>query len=95
MADKIIGKKDLVSLIAKKGAFTKKKAEIALNAFIDVVTENLAKKSTIRIIPFGSFEVRHRESREGRNPRSGEKITIAARNVPVFKAGKGLKDAVN
>ena len=95
MAEKVIGKKELVASIAEKGEFTKKKAEVALNAFLDTITENLAKGHVIRIIPFGSFEVKHREKRKGRNPRTGDEIEIEARNVPTFKAGKGLKDAVN
>lgn len=95
MAENVIGKKELVAAIAEKGGFTKKKAEVALNAFLDAITENLAKGNVIRIIPFGSFEVKDREKRKGRNPRTGEVIEIDARKVPTFKAGKGLKDAVN
>jgi len=95
MPEAIIGKKDLVNSIAEKGKFTKKKAEIMLNAFLETVNQELARGNTIRIIPFGSFEVRKREARVGRNPRTGEEIKIKARNVPVFKPGKGLKDLVN
>ncbi|MCD4782962.1 MAG: HU family DNA-binding protein [Candidatus Eremiobacteraeota bacterium] len=95
MPETIIGKKDLVNAIAEKGEFTKKKTEIMLNAFLETINQELARGNTIRIIPFGTFEVRKREARMGRNPRTGEEIKIKARNVPVFKPGKGLKDVVN
>lgn len=95
MPETIIGKKDLINAIAEKGEFTKKKTEIMLNAFLETISQELARGNTIRIIPFGTFEVRKREARMGRNPRTGEEIKIKARNVPVFKPGKGLKDVVN
>lgn len=95
MPEKVVGKKDLIDSIAEKGGLTKKKAEVVLNAFLDVVTENLSQGNAIRIIPFGSFEVKERAGRKGRNPKTGEEIKIEARKVPVFKAGKGLKDVVN
>lgn len=94
MASQNLGKKDLVDLIAKKGNLTKKSAEMALNAFVDSITDGLASGNSIRIIPFGSFAVRKRSAREGRDPRTGKKIKIEAKTVPVFKAGKGLRDAV-
>lgn len=92
---KVLGKKELVNLIAEKGSLTKKKAEVMLNAFLDVVQESLAQGNTIRIIPFGSFEVKERAGRKGRNPKTSAEIDIPARKVPVFKPGKGLKDIVN
>lgn len=95
MPETVIGKKELVNAIAEKGNFTKKDAELMLNSFLEAVTESLKEGHSIRLISFGSFEVKERESRKGRNPKTGEEITIEARKVPVFKAGKGLKDAVN
>jgi DNA-binding protein HU-beta len=94
MAATTLGKKDLVDLIAKKGDFSKKNAELALNAFIDSVTEGLADGHSVRIIPFGSFAVRDRKARAGRDPRTGAKIKISAKKIPVFKPGKGLKDNI-
>lgn len=81
--------------MAEKGELTKKNAEAALNAFVDVVSEGLTKGEKIQIVGFGTFEVAERSAREGRNPQTGEAITLAASRVPKFKAGKGLKDAVN
>jgi DNA-binding protein HU-beta len=94
MAAGVVGKKDLVDHIAHKGHFTKKSAETVLNAFMEAVTQGLAHGNSVRIIPFGSFEIRHRSARIGRNPRTGQAIKIAARKVPIFKPGKGLKDLV-
>lgn len=91
---KIIGKGDLVEIIAKKAEITKKDATLALNTILKAVEEELSNGNTVRLIPFGSFEVRHRKGRVGRNPRTKEKIRIPARNIPAFKPGKALKDAV-
>lgn len=90
-----MNRSELVSMMAEKGNMLKKDAEIALSAFIDSVTEALAKGEKVQLVGFGNFEVRKREERTGRDPRSGEPITIPACNSPAFKAGKGLKDAVN
>jgi len=89
----VMGKKEMVDSIVKKTKLTKKEAEMAINAFLEVVKENLKKKA-IRLIPFGTFEVRERAARTGRNPRTGAKIHIKARKVPVFKPGKALREAV-
>lgn len=90
-----MNRSELVSMMAEKGNMLKKDAETALSAFIDSVTEALAKGEKVQLVGFGNFEVRKREERTGRDPRSGEPITIPACNSPAFKAGKGLKDAVN
>lgn len=85
---------EFVSALAEKGDLERDDAEKALNAFIDVVTECLANGENIQILGFGTFETRQRVERQCRNPRTGEPITVPAANVPVFKASKGLKDAV-
>jgi DNA-binding protein HU-beta len=88
-------KQDLVAKIASDADISKKAAEDALKSFIDGVKESLSKGEGISLVGFGTFGVSDRAAREGRNPKTGEKIQIAARKVPTFKAGKGLKEAVN
>ena len=88
-------KAELVTSIAEKTGLTKKDSEKALAAFVDTVTETLAKGDSIQLVGFGTFEVRERAAREGINPRTKENIEIAATKVPAFKAGKGFKDVVN
>lgn len=90
-----MNKSDLVAAIAAKTGVTKKDAEASLNAFTDVVTESLVKGDKIQLVGFGSFEVRKRAARKGRNPQTKEEIKIPASKAPVFKAGKALKDLVN
>ncbi len=91
-----MNKAELVSSIAEKSNLTKKDAEAALNGFIQSVEEALSKGEKVQLVGFGTFEVRSRKAREGRNPRNPEEvIKIPASNAPVFKAGKGLKDIVN
>ena len=90
-----MNKSDLVAAIAAKTGDTKKCAEETLNAFVDVVTEALVKGEKVQLVGFGSFEVRKRAARKGRNPQTKEEIKIPASNAPVFKAGKALKDLVN
>ena len=90
-----MNKSDLVAAIAAKTGATKKDAEASLNAFTDVVTESLVKGDKIQLVGFGSFEVRKRAARKGRNPQTKEEIKIPASKAPVFKAGKALKEAVN
>lgn len=90
-----MNKADLVSAMAEKSGLTKKDAEKALNAFIDSVTEALSKKDKVQLVGFGTFEVRERSARKGRNPQTGEEIDIPAANIPVFKAGKALRDGIN
>lgn len=87
-------KVELVNKIAENGGFTKKDAEKALTAVIDSITDALNNGEKVSLVGFGTFEVRERAAKEGINPRSGEKIAIAARKVPAFKAGKALKDSV-
>ena len=86
---------ELVAAMADKAGLAKKDAEKALKAFTDVVAEELKKGEKIQLVGFGTFEVSERAAREGRNPRSGETMTIAACIAPKFKAGKALKDAIN
>lgn len=91
---KIIGKGELVDMIAKKSELSKKDATSALNAILSAIEEALKNGDSVRLIPFGSFEVRLRKGRTGRNPRTNQEIQIPERKVPAFKPGKALKDAV-
>jgi len=90
-----MNKAELIAAIAAQTNETKKNAEAAVNAFVDVVTEALAKGDKVQLVGFGSFEVRKRAARKGRNPQTKEEIKIPASKAPVFKAGKALKDLVN
>lgn len=90
-----MNKTDLSAAIAAKTGLTKKDAEACVNAFFEVVTETLQKGDKVAIVGFGTFEVRDRPARVGRNPRTGEEIKIAATKMPAFKAGKTLKESVN
>jgi DNA-binding protein HU-beta len=91
-----MNKAELVSSIAEKSDLTKKDAEAALNGFIKSVEEALAGGEKVQLVGFGTFEVRQRKAREGRNPRNPQEvIKIPASNAPVFKAGKALKEVVN
>ena len=90
-----MNKSDLIAAIAAKTGETKKGAEAAVNAFVDVITESLSKGEKVQLVGFGSFEVRKRAARKGRNPQTKEEIKIPASKAPVFKAGKALKDLVN
>ncbi len=90
-----MNKSELVAAVAEQAALSKKDAEKAVNAVISAITEDLVEGNRVQLVGFGTFEVREREARVGKNPRTGEKIEIAASKVPAFKAGKALKDAVN
>ncbi len=90
-----MNKSDLIAAVAAKTGETKKSAEASINALVDVIAETLAKGDKIQLVGFGSFEVRSRAARKGRNPQTGKEMKIAAKKAPVFKAGKALKDAVN
>lgn len=90
----IVGKAELIAKLAEKTNSSKKEATDNLNNVLDVIQEELTSGNGVRLIPFGSFEVRERKGRTGRNPRTGEEIKIAARKVPAFKPGKALRDAV-
>lgn len=87
-------KADLIDQVAAKSGLTKKDAGQAVDALFDSVTEALAAGDRVQIVGFGTFEVRERAARRGRNPQTGQEIEISARKVPAFKAGKALKDAV-
>ena len=91
-----MNKAELVAAVEEKTNFTKKDAEVALNAVLASIEETLVKGDKVQLIGFGTFETRERKERQGRNPRKPEEtIMIAASKAPVFKAGKALKDAVN
>lgn len=90
-----MNKSDLIAAIAAKTGETKKSAEASVNAFVEVVTKALTKGDKVQLVGFGSFEVRKRAARKGRNPQTKEEIKIPASKAPVFKAGKALKDLVN
>ncbi|MGA1049963.1 MAG: HU family DNA-binding protein [Minisyncoccia bacterium] len=87
-------KAELVSAISEMAGTSKKDAEAVLQAFLDVVTKTLSKGDTVTLAGFGTFSVTQRQAREGVNPRTLEKIQIAATKTPKFKAGKKLKEAV-
>ena len=88
-------KAELVAVIAEKAGFSKKDAEVALGATIDAITDSLKKGEKISLVGFGTFEVRNKAARTGKNPRTGEVVEIAACKAPKFKAGKALKDSIN
>ena len=90
-----MNKNELIDAIAAEADLSKASAGRALDAAINAISGALAKQDTVSLVGFGTFSVKHRAAREGRNPRSGETIQIAASNTPAFKAGKALKDAVN
>jgi DNA-binding protein HU-beta len=90
-----MNKAELVDQIASIADISKADAGRALDAFVTVVTDALKEGDTISLVGFGSFAVKERAERQGRNPQSGEVITIKAAKIPSFKAGKILKDAVN
>jgi DNA-binding protein HU-beta len=89
-----LNKVDLVAGVAEKAGITKRDAERAVNAFCEAVEEALARGERVSLVGFGTFEVRSRQARQGRNPQTGQTIEIPAGRVPVFKAGKSLKDSV-
>ncbi len=90
-----MNKTELIAAMAEKAELSKKDAEAALKAFTEVITDELKKGEKIQMVGFGTFEVAERSAREGRNPLTGETISIAASKAPKFKAGKALKDALN
>jgi DNA-binding protein HU-beta len=89
-----LNKSELISVVAETAGLTKKDTEKLVNAVFDGISEALAKGDKVQVIGFGTFDVRERKAREGRNPATGDTITIPAVKVPVFKAGKSLKDTV-
>ena len=90
-----MNKTELIAAIAEQAEISKKDAEKALKAFVDVVTEQLKEGEKVQLVGFGTFGVSERAAREGRNPQTGKTMKIAACKAPKFKAGKALKDAVN
>ena len=90
-----MNKTELVAAMAKQTNLSKKDVEAVLTSFTDVVADELKKGGKIQLVGFGTFEVSERAAREGRNPQTGETMTIAASKAPKFKAGKALKDMVN
>ena len=90
-----MNKTELVAEVSEKAGLTKRDAEAAVKAIVDSVTEALAKGDKVQLVGFGSFEVRARAARTGRNPKTKETIKIPASKVPAFKPGKALKDAVS
>lgn len=90
-----MNRKELVDALASKSGLSKKDAESFLSAFTETVTKELKKGGSVSLVGFGSFKVSKRAAREARNPRTGEKLRIAARRVPSFKAGKELKSSMN
>lgn len=89
-----MNKTELISAMSENANMTKVNAEKALKAFIDTVTEELKNGGKVQLVGFGTFEVTERAERQGRNPKTGEAITIPASKSPKFKAGKALKDIV-
>jgi len=90
-----MNKTELVAAIAEKTQLTKKDSELALKAFVNVVSEELKKGEKIQLVGFGTFEVSDRAARTGKNPQTGNAIDIPASKAPKFKAGKALKETVN
>jgi DNA-binding protein HU-beta len=90
-----VNKNDLVASVAEAAGLSKADASKAVDAVFDSITGSLKTGSEVRLVGFGTFAVSTRAASEGRNPRTGEKIKIAASKQPKFKAGKGLKDALN
>ena len=89
-----MNKAELVAAVAEKTGLSKKDSEKAVNAVFEAITESLVKGDKVQLVGFGSFEIKERAARVGRNPRTKEEIEIPASRVPAFKAGKALKDAV-
>ena len=90
-----MNKTELIAAVANEAEITKKDAEKAVKAVFSVISDSLTKGDKVQIIGFGTFEVRQRKAREGRNPRNNEPIQMEASKTPAFKAGKQLKDLVN
>ncbi|MBA9025283.1 MULTISPECIES: HU family DNA-binding protein [Bacillaceae] len=89
-----MNKTELVSAVAAQAELTKEDAKKAVDALIETISTTLSKEEKIQLVGFGTFEVRDRAARTGRNPQTGEEIQIAASKVPAFKPGKELKEAV-
>ena len=92
---RVMNKTQLIEAVAAKADLKKKDAEAAVNAVTAAIAEALKAGDKVQLVGFGTFEVKERAAREGRNPKTGEKITIAASKHPAFTAGKALKDSIN
>ena len=90
-----MNKTELIAAMAEQAELSKKDAEKALKAFVDIIGEELTKGEKVQLVGFGTFEVSERPEREGRNPQTGEAMKIAASKSPKFKSGKALKDMMN
>ena len=90
-----MNKTELIAAVAEKASISKKDADSAVNAVIDTIVEALAAEEKVQIVGFGTFEIRSRSARQGRDPRTNNPITIPASKSPAFKAGRGFKDAVD
>ncbi|WP_322908064.1 HU family DNA-binding protein [Paenibacillus campi] len=90
-----MNKTDLINNISNNSGLTKRDVEVVLNGFLDEISGALSKGDKVQLIGFGTFETRKRAARTGRNPQTGAEINIPESNVPAFKAGNKLKDAVN
>ncbi|MGG3523217.1 HU family DNA-binding protein [Bacillus pseudomycoides] len=89
-----MNKTELINQVAEKASLSKKDATTSVQAILDQITQTLAKGDSVQLIGFGTFEVRERSARTGRNPQTGEEMHIPGGKVPGFKAGKNLKEAV-
>jgi len=89
-----MNKTELIAAVAEKTDLSKKDADVAVSAVLGAITDALKAGDKIQLVGFGTFEVRNRAAKQGRNPRTGETMTVPASKVPAFKAGKALKDAV-
>lgn len=89
-----MNKAELIASVAEKSELTKKDAEKAVTAILETIGDALAEGDKVQLVGFGTFEIRERAARKGRNPQTGEEIQIAAAKVPVFKAGKQLRERV-
>ena len=90
-----MNKNDLVAAVSGRTGLSKSDSAKAVDGVFDSISESLTNQEEVRLVGFGTFSVAHRKASMGRNPRTGEAIQISASNQPKFKAGKGLKDAVN
>lgn len=90
-----MNKTELIAAVAEKTGVTKKETEAVLGAILDTIADEMAAGNRVQLVGFGGFETKQRAPRTGRNPRTKEAVEIPASTVPVFKAGKALKDKVN
>jgi len=90
-----MNKTELIAAVAEKAGISKKSADDSVNAVINTIVETVAKEEKVQLVGFGTFEVRSRAERQGRDPRTNSPITIPASKIPAFKAGKAFKDATD